>query len=80
MLRAMPIIRTSYQTTGPMVLPDKSADSADFFPLPSGYILEPEPFSDDQIADLRALFSKAPAMPPGQAESGQDSGSRIRAA
>jgi hypothetical protein len=54
----------------------------DLFPLPEGYTLEPEPFSDDQIADLKALFSKSSlyATPPGRAGSGLDSGSRSRAA
>lgn len=56
------------------------ADSADLFPLPPGYSLDPKPLSDAQIADLRELFSTAPATPPGQAGSDQDYGSRIRAA
>lgn len=44
------------------VLPDKAVDGTDFFPLPDGYTLEPEPFSDAQIADLKALFGTA--VPP----------------
>lgn len=58
------------------------ADSADLFPLPDGYTLEPEPLTDAQLADLKALFSKSSlyATPPGRAGSGQDSGSRSQAA
>ena len=63
------------------VLPGKPAvDAAGFFPLPPGYSEDPKPFGCIQIAELRDLFSKAAAMPPGQAVSGQDSGSRTRAA
>jgi hypothetical protein len=57
-----------------------AADSADLFPLPPGFSLDPKPFSDAQVADLRALFSTVPATQPGQAESGQDCGSHILAA
>lgn len=57
-----------------------AADDADIFPLPPGFSLDPKPLSDTQIADLRALFSTAPAMQPGQAGSSQDYGSRTLAA
>jgi hypothetical protein len=62
------------------VLPEHGAAStAPFFPLPDGFSLDPKPFSDAQIADLKALFSTAAAMPPGQAGSGRGSGTRTRA-
>jgi hypothetical protein len=62
-------------------LPDNgAADAAAFFPLPDGYSVDPKPFSDAQIADLKALFSTAAATPPEQAGSGRDSGTRSRAA
>jgi hypothetical protein len=65
----------------PGILPDDGgADAAPFFPLPDGYSLDPEPFSDAQLADLKALFSTAAATQPGQPGSGQDSGSRSQAA
>jgi hypothetical protein len=63
------------------VLPgNPAADAAGFFPLPEGFSLEPQPFSDAHIADLKALFSTAASTPPGQAGSGRDSGTRTRAA
>lgn len=59
---------------------DNQEEAAGFFPLPPGYSEKPRPFSDTQIADLKALFSMAPATQPGLAESGPDSGSRSQAA
>jgi hypothetical protein len=38
------------------VLPDNPAE-ADFFPLPDGYSLDPEPFTDTQLAELKGLFA-----------------------
>jgi len=35
-------------------LPDNPAE-AGFFPLPEGYSLEPEPFTDAQLAELKGL-------------------------
>jgi len=63
------------------ILPDKpDGDAAGFFPLPEGFSMEPEPFSDAQIADLKALLSTAAAMPHAPVVPGQDSGTRTRAA
>ena len=65
------------------ILPDNPASSeAGFFPLPDGYSLEPEPFTDDQIAELKGLFSRSSlyATLPARAESSQDCGNRTRAA
>lgn len=31
----------------------------DFFPLPEGYSLDPKPLTEDQIAELTALFRTA---------------------
>jgi hypothetical protein len=36
-----------------------SNDDADFFPLPEGCSLEPNPLTDDQIAELTSLFRTA---------------------
>jgi hypothetical protein len=62
-------------------LPDNPAE-AGFFPLPEGYSLEPEPFTDAQLAELKGLFglSSLYATPPGQAVSDPGSGSRSQAA
>jgi hypothetical protein len=39
-----------------MDAPEQDHDDADFVPLPEGYSEEPQPFTEDQISDLRALF------------------------
>jgi hypothetical protein len=57
-------------------------DEADFFPLPEGWTLDRKPFTDNQVAELKALFSLSSlhATPPARAVSGQRSGNRTQAA